>query len=417
VDPAPDDLPRSPTGRLPQWVLDERRGVTGPPPGWRGDPGLLPTPRRRPRGRLLAAGLVTVLAVAGWFATGLPTPPGDLVAALTAGLADGPRGAAREAPAPSAASVALADAAHLTDEGRRLFYGTRPQVLDQAAFAGRCSGLGAAPRARSDGAVGCYLGGTDSIVIYQPADARLFGSAVETAAHELLHAAWVRLEPLERARLTSTLEAVVASLAPDDPVHEQIAGSVGSRPENRPTELFAYVGTQVWRDGGLDPDLEAVYARFVADRPALVATHTAWVSALEGMSSDIDAAIQALAARESADAQERAQHGADLASVEHYRAQYQAEAAELDAMSAERRRRVQLSWVWWDGTDLPMAAADETMATAAALLARDDVDLPVRGTALDAAEAATAAERARVEGLIAELQELNRQLSPATGGG
>lgn len=38
--------------------------------------------------------------------------------------------------------------------------------------------------------------------------------------------------------------------------------------------LFAYVGTQIGREGGLEPQLEEVYARFISDRSALVAVHT-----------------------------------------------------------------------------------------------------------------------------------------------
>ena len=47
--------------------------------------------------------------------------------------------------------------------------------------------------------------------------------------------------------------------------------------------------------------------------------------------------------------------------------------AEVASMSAAQRQRLRLSWEWWDGTVLPMAPADETLAGAAALLARDEV--------------------------------------------
>ena len=34
-DIAPDDLPRSPSGRVPQWVVDEAAGRPPAPTGWR----------------------------------------------------------------------------------------------------------------------------------------------------------------------------------------------------------------------------------------------------------------------------------------------------------------------------------------------------------------------------------------------
>jgi hypothetical protein len=91
---------------------------------------------------------------------------------------------------------------------------------------------------------------------------------------------------------------------------------------------------------------------------------------------------------------------------------YEAKVAEVGALPAAQRSRLLLSWTWWDGTDLPMAPADETLAAAAELLARDDRDLPPRLAAIEAAEAAAAAERARVDALVADYNALQDQLQP-----
>lgn len=310
---------------------------------------------------------------------------------------------------PSDEVVALADAAHLTPEGRDIFYATRPDVLGAAEFAGRCDRPSWTGPEESQ-AVGCYHSGADRIVIYRPDDVRLSGYTVETAAHELLHAAWERLDRGTRSALVPALEAAVATVPADDDLHVQLAGSVGDDPALRPTEMFAYVGTQVWRDGGLDPALESAYARFVEDRAALVAVHAGWVGVLETMRADVQAASQALVDAEGRTAFDRAQLDVDTASVARYRAEYAAQVAELDAMSASELRRLQLSWVWWDGTDLPMAPAETTLNQAAALLARDEAALADRSTALAAAEQAAATERARVDALVADLQTLQEQL-------
>ena len=97
-----------------------------------------------------------------------------------------------------------------------------------------------------------------------------------------------------------------------------------------------------------------------------------------------------------------------------YREAYDAKVAEVAAMSASQRQRLRLSWDWWDGTVLPMAPADETLAAAAALLARDEAALPARSAAVEAAEAAAAAERARVEAMVADLNALQQDLDPAS---
>jgi hypothetical protein len=369
--------------------------------------------RRLRHRRTRAAVAVVVLGALGgstWLVNGARGLPRAVMSALQPSLSLGHPSLA--APAPSAEVVALADAAHLSDEGRALFYGARPEVLDAKAFAGRCAAGQEPPTLPAGSAVGCFQQGANSIVVYEPSDPRLHGSVVESAAHETLHAAWARLSTGEQAQLTPLLEAAVASLAVDDPIHEQITGSVGQHPQNRPTELFAYVGTQVWRAGGLAPQLEAVYARFISDRAALVAVHTSWRALLSGMRADIQAASQALATREGTNAQRQAQHTADAASLGYYQQAYQTKAAEVAAMPAYQRELLQLSWVWWDGTKLPMAPAAKTLAAAAALLARDETALPARESAIHADEVTAAAERTRVQGLRTDLQALQEQLDP-----
>jgi hypothetical protein len=315
-------------------------------------------------------------------------------------------------PPPSPDVVALADEAFLSQAGRDLLYAARPALLDAQAFAGQCDGghTGVA----SAGAVGCYRSADGTIVVYAPADPRLRGFIVETTAHEVLHAAWASLSVEERAELGAFLEAESALLAADDPIKAQIAGSVRDRLANRPTELFAYLGTQVWRDGGLAPQLEAVYARFVADRSALVGVHVAFTAQLEATSAAIAAGYEALQATESTNAQSRAQYDVDARSVEFYRGEYQSQSAEVAAMPASQRSRLTLSWTWWDGTDLPMAPAEQTLAAAADLLARDDQELPARLQAVVAAETSAAAERARLDALVVDANALQAQMDPAS---
>jgi hypothetical protein len=401
---APEGLPRSPTGRVPQWVVDEATGVPSGDAAWRPPTGPVEgerAGRRRRRGSGPALTLLVLAAVAvAWWATGGAGRLGEVVGVVAP---------VASVPPPSAEVVAIADEAHLSEEGRRLLFGARPELLDAAAFAGRCEAAHAA--VRGDGTVGCYRP-DGTIVVYAPADPRLRGFVVETTAHETLHAAWATLGAQEQTELAGLLEAVVAEVPADDAIHEQIAGSVGDRTENRPTELFAYVGTQVWRDGGLGERLEAVYARFVTDRAALVAVHEAFGASMTQLSDAIDAGYQAVLATETTNAQTRAQYEADVASSASYRQMYEAKAAEVGALPATQRSRLLLSWTWWDGTDLPMAPADETLAAAAELLARDDHDLPPRLAAVEAAEASAASERARLDALVADYNALQAQLQP-----
>lgn len=280
---SPDDLPRSPTGRVPQWVVEQAAGIRSEQAGWRTTaPVAVASARGTRRRRTPVAISIIVLAtlgVASWISTAAPGLTHNVVTALET----------RMAPAPSPEVVGLADTAHLSNEGRNLFYGTRPQVLGATAFVGKCAETQAQHTTSASSAVGCFQEHANSIVLYEPADPRLHWTVVESAAHETLHAAWALLSAAERAQLTPSLEAAVSSLAPDDPIHGRISASVGAHPENRPTELFAYVGTTVWRAGGLDLQLEAVYTRFISDRAALVAVHTGGQALLGAMGADLQA--------------------------------------------------------------------------------------------------------------------------------
>lgn len=411
----PDQLPRSASGRVPQWVVDEAAGRPTAPTAWRAVPTVVDRApaRGRRRGPWVGAAALAVVVLGGawWLTAGMSGMPTGVP--TTGPVAEAPP--TPTVPAPSAEVVALADEAFLSEEGRSVLFATRVEVLDAVQFAGRCTRGVAAPPVPSDGAVGCYVPAENSVVVYAPADPRARGSVVNTFAHEVLHVAWTHLTPDERAALTPLLEAEISTVPGDDRIHEQIDGSVGDHPETRPTELFAYLGAQVWRDGGLAPELESVYARFITDRAALVGVHTGFLAQLDQLAADIQAAYQAVAATEGTNAQARAQYDADVSAVEHYRGQYQAQLAGVEAMPAEQRERLRLSWVWWDGTELPMAPADETLATAAALLARDDAALPVREVQLRAAEDAARTERERVDALAEDLRGLHAQLDPSGG--
>ena len=354
---------------------------------------------------------MVALTGAWWLAGGTLGPPGVATVGLGHATPADPTGVTPLGLAPTVEVIALADAAHLSEEGRHVFYGARPEILEDQDFIGRCGGFDDAEGAPG-GAVGCYQQATNAIILYEPADPRLTPQVVDSAAHEMLHAAWVHLTAEDQAHLHALLEAEVAAIPSTDSIHQQIAGSVGSHAESRPTELFAYVGTQVWRAGGLAPELEATYARFIADRAALVAGHEGLEALLSGMQAEIDAASQAASARDLATAKDRLAYQGVVASFTFYEQEYDAKRAELAAMPAAQRQALQLSWHWWDGTELPMAPADETLARAAALLVRHQAELAARDAAITAAEDASAAERTRIQALVTELQTLHDQRLP-----
>ncbi|WP_157156754.1 hypothetical protein [Diaminobutyricimonas sp. TR449] len=171
----------------------------------------------------------------------------------------------------------IADQLGFTDEGRSIFMDARPELLDGEEFRSACNlGPDEGEQDRGLDTIGCYYGigsNTGRIAIFRPEDERLANQVLVTAAHEFLHAAYERLSPEQHGHLNALLEARWSLIPPDDPIQARFASSVGGLSENRSTEQFAYLGTEVAE--ALDPALEEYYAQYFRDRQAVVALHDA----------------------------------------------------------------------------------------------------------------------------------------------
>lgn len=160
---------------------------------------------------------------------------------------------------------AYAERSAMTDEGRFLFYASRPEVKGQGAFDAYCSS-----DAEEVGVLGCYLHESKRIYLYDVTDDRLDGLEEVVAAHEMLHAAWDRMSQDERDALTPLLEAEAAKRADDPEFAKTLAYYAKSEPGQRLNELHSIIGTEF---DSLSPELEAHYAIYLSDRASLVALH------------------------------------------------------------------------------------------------------------------------------------------------
>lgn len=166
-------------------------------------------------------------------------------------------------PDPEAEIAMLVDRMALTDEGRRVFLLAQPVVVDDLGEL-----CGEVPDDGELVTLGCYHG-FDRIYVLRGGGPYGDAVTVTTAAHELLHAVYARMSSAEREELAPLVAAEVSRIPADDPVLAQIDASVGADEPNRTNEQFAYLGSQVVLPGGFSPELEAVYARWFADREAL----------------------------------------------------------------------------------------------------------------------------------------------------
>jgi hypothetical protein len=166
---------------------------------------------------------------------------------------------------PNAAIAEYAARSTMTDEGRFLFYASKPVVASGKTFDDAC-----AAHQEGVGILGCYLPGDRSIHLFDVTDPRLDGLEEVVAAHEMLHAAWDRMSQAERDALAPLLEAEVAKRADDTTLADTLAFYATSEPGERLNELHSILGTEY---ADLSPALEAHYGLYFSDRKAIAALH------------------------------------------------------------------------------------------------------------------------------------------------
>jgi cell division protein FtsB len=177
--------------------------------------------------------------------------------------------------------VAIAEATGMSDAGRLIFLASTPAIEDADRFNDDCS-------VESEGTLGCF-DGTD-IYIYAVTDPRLQGTIEVTGAHEMLHAAYLRLSTQERAEVDALVADAVETLPPDDPVFDDMK----LYPESQwPDEWHSRLGTEF---ADLSPALEAHYARYFDDRSLVLALDAASTALLDQLEAQLDELADRVAA-------------------------------------------------------------------------------------------------------------------------
>ncbi len=207
--------------------------------------------------------------------------------------------------APPAAIETYAERAGLSDEGRFLFFASRPVIASDTDFNDVC-----ASRQEDVGILGCYLPSDQRIFLFDVTDDRLDGLEEVVAAHEMLHAVWDRLSDADRSDLGVLLEAEAAKHADDPGFADTLAFYERTEPGERLNELHSIIGTEF---ADLSPELEAHYTTYFTDRSLVVALHeksNAVFEEQEAAAAALVAQIDELAASIDADyASYNAQYG------------------------------------------------------------------------------------------------------------
>lgn len=206
---------------------------------------------------------------------------------------------------PSPQIAAVAKRISLTPRAERTFYATNPAVENRAKFNQSCQSS-----ERTAAILGCYA--SEKIYIYNVEDKSLDGAMAVTAAHELLHAAYERLNIFEKSRVDAMVNAEYQTIKNDPTIVEEMQYYRTAEPGEEINELHSIIGTTI-KD--LPPDLEDYYGRYFSDRQSIVAMNTAYTAVFDKLNAQALALEKKINAEAVTIRAESASYNADLAQL------------------------------------------------------------------------------------------------------
>jgi hypothetical protein len=162
---------------------------------------------------------------------------------------------------PSARVQAVNQRLELTSRGTDLLYASHATIEDQEQFNTSCQSS-----ERTAAILGCYY--QRNIYLFNITNSELDGAIEVTAAHEMLHAAYERLNFIERAHVDSLIKAEYQHLMKDPAIAEEMAYYQKAEPGAEINELHSIIGTTV---ADISPELESYYGQYFQKRSDIVA--------------------------------------------------------------------------------------------------------------------------------------------------
>lgn len=179
---------------------------------------------------------------------------------------------------PASGVVALVDRAGMGDYGKFLYLASEPTLESTQRFNSECQ--------RTEivtSILGCYRSGR--IYLYNITDSELNGIRETTAAHETLHAAYVRMSDTEKIKINNLIEVEYQKLEHITEYQELMAFYAATEPGQRDNELHSIIGTEV---SDISPDLERHYAKYFSDRQKVVELNDKYKAVFEALDKKAD---------------------------------------------------------------------------------------------------------------------------------
>lgn len=221
---------------------------------------------------------------------------------------------------PPNAIAQLATDTTMNASARKIFYVNHPALENSANFQRACGNEG-----EQTIVLGCYIPPQRGIHLYDITDARLAGIEQVTAAHELLHAAYDRLNSSDKKEVSALIQQAYAGVT-----DKRIRTTIDAYQKNgadTTDELHSILGTEV-RD--LPLALETYYKRYFNERGKIVTYSEQYESVFTSRKAQVDAYDAELAGLKKQIDQNQADLSAQSKSLSDERAQ-------LDSLLAARQ--------------------------------------------------------------------------------
>ncbi len=178
---------------------------------------------------------------------------------------------------PSARIEELAERSGMSDEGTRLFYAAQPQLLLEEEFDEQCQ------FAELGLVLGCYR--SADIYILDVTEDQLEPVEPVTAAHEMLHVVFGRLNEGEEDRMQDLLEEQFDQVT-NPRIVEEVDGYRSDPDADLYNEMHSIFGTEL---GPLIPELEDHYSTYFDDRSLVLAESSAYEKVFQELEQEITA--------------------------------------------------------------------------------------------------------------------------------
>lgn len=206
---------------------------------------------------------------------------------------------------PTTEVSSLATNAGIDGYGKFLYLASQPSIDSADEFNKVCGSIEV-----TMSILGCYS--DYRLYIYNVTDTRLAGIREVTAAHEMLHAAYVRLGGDERAKIDKLLDVEYQKIKDDPSLSERVAIYAKAEPGQFYNELHSIIGTEF---SGISPELETYYKKYFSDRSKVTALNAKYISVFKELSDRATVLSDKLSALSSSITSSKSQYESDLSAL------------------------------------------------------------------------------------------------------